>query len=91
MRSIFNLVKIHLNVDPEQSLPKAKWFVYSAVYPHSNGTGWYCMPEIDDAAWLHFPNEGEQNGYVNSAVHLDNANQRRIDPHIKTLRTIFDK
>lgn len=86
-----NLVKIHLDVDPEQSLPKAKWFVYSTVYSHPNGPGWYCMPEIDDAAWLHFPNEGEQNGYVSSAVHLDNANQRRIDPNIKTLCTIFDK
>lgn len=86
-----NFVKVHCAVDAAQAVPMAKWFEYSTVYSHPNGTGWYCMPEIGDAVRISFPNEWERTGYAISAVHLSQTNQRRIDPNIKTLCTIHDK
>lgn len=86
-----NFVKVHCAVDAAQATATAKWFEYSTVYSHPNGTGWYCMPEIGDAVRISFPNEWERTGYAVSAVHLDQPNRRRIDPNIKTLCTIHDK
>lgn len=86
-----NYVRIHCEVDERQEVLLAKWFEYSTVYSHPNGTGWYCMPEIGDAARVYFPNQWEREGYAISAVHLDNSGQRRINPDIKTLCTIHDK
>lgn len=84
-------VKVHCDIDQSQSLPKAKWFDYSTVYSHPVGTGWYCMPEVGDAVRIYFPNEWERTGYAISAAHLNNKSQRRIDPNVKSLCTIFNK
>lgn len=86
-----HFVKVHCDVDENQLLPYAKWFEYSTVYSHPNGTGWYCMPETGDAVRIYFPDEWERTGYAISAVHIDNPSQRRIDPNIKTLCTIYGK
>lgn len=86
-----HFVKVHCAVDEAQALPTAKWFPYSTVYSHPNGSGWYCMPEIGDAARIYFPNEWERSGCAMSAVHLDQPSQRRMDPNIKTLCTVHDK
>lgn len=86
-----NYIKIHCLVDAAQQLPMAKWFDYSTVYSHPDGTGWYCMPEVGDAVRLYFPNELERQGYAISSVHMGSAAQRRTDPNIKTLCTIYGK
>lgn len=86
-----DFVKVHCDADEAQPVGKAKWFPYSTVYSHPVGTGWYCMPEIGDAARIYFPSECEAAGYAVSAVHLNQCSQRRMDPNIKTLCTIHNK
>lgn len=86
-----DVVKVHADVDPKQPIDKAKWFPYSTVYSSPDGTGWYVMPEINDAVRIYCPNEDEKNAYVISSVHLDNPNQRRVNPDFKSMRTKWGK
>lgn len=54
------------------------WFPYATVYSTQDGTGWYCMPEIDDKVRLYFPTEKEQDAYAASAYHEGEAGLRSM-------------
>lgn len=49
-----NKLKLHLEIDQEQSIDTAYWFDYAAFY-----ATWYGMPEINDIVNLHFPTPDE--------------------------------
>lgn len=84
-------VKTWVDVDDDQPVESAKWFLFSTVYSSPDGTGWYAMPEINDAVRLYFPDEDERNAYIVSAVHSGPSNKRRKKPNIKSFCTIYEK
>lgn len=54
------------------------WFPYATVYSTQDGTGWYCMPEIDDKIRLYFPTENEKDAYAASAYHEGGTGLRNM-------------
>lgn len=63
-----NLVKIHLEIDDKQDNEKAYWFKYSTMSAATDGSGWYCMPEIGDSVRVYFPTKDEDQSFGVSAV-----------------------
>lgn len=89
-------VKVYIHEDGIQD--SVDWFNYSTVYSSPDGTGWYCMPENGDSVRLYFPTEKEENGYIISAVHVDdeirNSGQPdipRSNPDNKSLKSKYGK
>lgn len=62
-------VKISIAEDENQGSTGNRWFPFSTIYSSSDGTGWYCMPEIGDQIRLYLPSAQEENSYVCSAAH----------------------
>jgi len=77
---------VQIYVDDDVAQIEYIWFYYSSSYTSADGTGWYFMPEIEDALRLHFPTEHEEQSYAISYVHVTHGN--RTDPNIKFIRTI---
>ena len=48
-------VKVHFDIDEKQDIASAKFIPYSTMSASSDGSGWYCMPEIGDAVRVSFP------------------------------------
>lgn len=87
-----DVVKINLEIDGNQDAGTARWFPYSTVYSSSDGTGWYCMPEVGDAIRLYIPDNEEKNAYAISSVNLESSNsQKRSDPSEKNIGTKYGK
>lgn len=90
-------VQVKISCDVESVHKKPKCFLYSTVFSTADGTGWYCMPEINDRVRLYFPDEKEGNGYVISSVHEDvkqeNQYQKdsRTNPDNKSISTKYGK
>lgn len=74
------LVKIQL--DENAGNAGNRWFDFATVYSTSDGTGWYCMPEIGDEVRLLFPDKSEENAYVSSCIHIEN--ESRTNPSEKS-------
>ena len=86
------MVMIKLDIDNSNPKAGAMWFPYSTVYSSEDGSGWYFMPEKNDRVKLYFPDNKEENGYVESSANLEPKNQsRRKDPEIKSLSTKYGK
>ncbi|MBC2580544.1 phage baseplate assembly protein V [Clostridium sp. DJ247] len=81
-------VKVNLEIDGAQSSGEM-WFPYSTVYSSSDGSGWYCMPEIGDKVRLYFPDENEKNAFVASSVNVESS--QRSDPSVKSISTKYGK
>lgn len=62
-------VQIELTEDENKGQAQKYWFPYATVYSSPDGTGWYCMPEIEDKIRIYFPTEQENDAYVASAYH----------------------
>ena len=62
-------IKIHLDIDPVQSIENARFFPYSTPYSSKSGAGFYCMPELRDRSVLYFPNSLDHSAYAISSVH----------------------
>ena len=68
------------------------WYPYSTIYSSPDGSGWYCMPEINDKIRLHFPNRDEKNAYVISSYHLDSEDSNeRQNPDYKSIMNKYKK
>lgn len=78
-------VQIKLDEDENREQSAARWFPYATAYSSSDGSGWYCMPEIGDKVRLYFPNKREQEAYVVSTYHEEGAELRK-DPKCKFWR-----
>jgi hypothetical protein len=63
-----DLVNVHLEIDKEQNKEKAYWFKYSTMSATSDGSGWYCMPEVGDSVRIYFPTKDEDQAFGVSAV-----------------------
>ncbi|OOM76181.1 phage late control protein Gpd [Clostridium puniceum] len=91
-----DLVKIHLNIDECQEEEKAYWFKFSTMSASTDGSGWYCMPEIGDSVRAYFPTKDEDETFAVSAVsgYIQGAGEsedRMGNPDDKYLRTAHDK
>ena len=63
------------------------FFPYATIYATQNGSGWYCMPEKGDSVRLYFPNEHEDEAYVNSSVNEQSSNSSaRSNPDEKSIK-----
>lgn len=89
-----DVVKIALGIDSYSNTAKSntEWLPYSTVFSSSDGTGWYCMPEIGDAIRMYFPDNNEENVYVISSVNLESRDpSKRNNPDIKSISTKYGK
>lgn len=68
-------VKIQLNQTPVTEKEKLRWFGYSSPAASSDGSGWYCMPEIGEEIRLYCPTEDEKEAYVISAIRSSGENK----------------
>ena len=91
-----DLVKIHLEIDEYQDVETAYWFDFSTMSASTDGSGWYCMPEIGDSVRAYFPTKDEDESFAVSAVSgykqgAGEAEDRMGNPDNKYLRTVHDK
>lgn len=89
-------VQIHLDIDASQDTGSAYWFDFSTMSASSDGSGWYCMPEIGDSVRAYFPTKDEDQTFAISAVSgykqgAGEAEDRMGNPDNKYLRTKNDK
>ena len=89
-------VKVNLEIDEDQDLGAAYWFDFSTMSASSDGSGWYCMPEIGDSVRVYFPTKYEDEAFAVSAVSgykqgAGEAEDRMGNPDDKYLRTAHDK
>ena len=91
------LVQIHLDIDKVQDKGEAYWFKFSTMAASSDGSGWYCMPEVGDSVRVYFPTKDEDAAFAVSAVseYLFNGEDGKEDlmgnPDDKYLKTANDK
>ncbi|MCL6636847.1 MAG: sporulation protein YqfD [Alicyclobacillus sp.] len=87
-------VKVHLDIDKEQSIAKAWWFPYSTAYTAEGHSGWYCMPELNDYVRIYFPSHREEEAIAIGSVRKDSEIKEKNklgNPDIKYFRTAFGK
>lgn len=62
-------VQVHLvDIDSSYDVGGNWWFPYSTAYSSSDGSGWYCMPEIGDEVRVFFPSGNEGDAFAASSV-----------------------
>lgn len=74
-------VQVKMNDDENKGQSESRWFPYASIYSSSDGSGWYCMPEIGDKVRLYFPNSREQEAFIVSAYHEAGAELRQNPEH----------
>lgn len=71
--------------DENKNACGSKSFSYATVYSSPDGTGWYCMPEIDDIVRIYFPSSHEDEAYALHSVHTKSTNSsERVNPDYKS-------
>lgn len=64
-------VKVHFTeIDGGYDAGGTWWFPYSTTYSSSDGSGWYCMPEIGDMVRVFFPSNNEADAFAASSVNV---------------------
>lgn len=92
-----DVVQIHFDIDDKYSgKSDVYWFRFSTISASTDGSGWYYMPEVNDAVMAYFPTKDEDECFAISAVSkykqgLGEAQDRMGDPDNKYLRTPSDK
>lgn len=80
-----------LEIDQNHTERAAYWFPYSTLSASTDGSGWYCMPEIGDNVRIYFPSKQEKEAVALSAVSSYTAprdgKDRMADPDSRYLRT----
>ncbi len=61
-------VKIHLKIDDGYPCEDCYWFPVSTPSASSDGSGWYCMPEVGDQIRVYFPSRKTGDVIAVSAV-----------------------
>lgn len=86
-------VKVHMHeIDDSQDVGTAHWFPFSAMYASEDGSGWYCMPELEDDVRIEFPNSQDGEAFAVSSVskydpQTPDARQDRMgDPEVRYIR-----
>ncbi|WP_411680967.1 hypothetical protein [Clostridium thailandense] len=82
-------VKVHLQIDENQSSGEAYAFPYSTPYTAEGNTGMYCMPEMGDSVKVYFPTNKEEEGIVINSIRRSDGGLP--DPGVKMFRTSSGK
>ena len=62
-------VQVHLtDVDGSYDEGGNWWFPFSTAYSSEDGSGWYCMPEVNDEVRVFFPSGNEGEAFAASSV-----------------------
>lgn len=62
-------VSVFLNSVDKSYDSRGNWlFPYSTAYSSSDGSGWYCMPEVGDEVLVFFPSGNEEEAFAASSV-----------------------
>lgn len=61
-------MKIHLQIDDAYPGDDCYWFPFSTPSASSDGSGWYCMPEVGDRVRVYFPSKRTGDVIAISAV-----------------------
>lgn len=65
-------VQVHLvDIDQEYDADGDVWLPYSTAYSSSDGSGFYCMPAVDDMVRVFFPGSDEGKGFAASSVSVN--------------------
>ena len=71
--------------DENKSASGSRSFSYATVYSSPDGTGWYCMPEVDDIVRIYFPSNNENEAYAFHSVHTKSTDSNeRVNPDYKS-------
>lgn len=85
-------VKVHLDIDQEQSKEEAYPLPYFSRYTAEGHSGWHCLPEIGDNVRVYFPNARETGAIVINSIRQDSeTNEKIADPNIKYFGNTFGK
>lgn len=84
-------VQVAMAIDGNSRKRALYWLPYSTLSASSDGSGWYCMPEVGDDVRIYFPSKAESEAIALSAVSNYDAPQsgedRMSDPDNRYLRT----
>jgi len=81
-------IKLHLNIDESQDVGKAHFFRHTTMYTASGNSGLYCMPELGDTLYAHFPTKKEWEGVTQNSIRdKENGGDKISDPDTKYWRT----
>jgi len=75
------LVSVALD-DDENDNDGQSLLSYATIYSSPDGGSWYCMPEVGDRVMVKFPNDKDNDAYVQNAVHVG-AEGGRDNPKVK--------
>jgi hypothetical protein len=88
-----NKIQAAMEIDGAHIERTVHWFPYSTLSASPDGSGWYCMPEIDDDVRIYFPSKQEAEAIALSAVSNYDAPQggsdRMQDPNNRYFRTKY--
>ena len=88
-----NKIQAAMKIDGSHIERAVHWFPYSTLSASPDGSGWYCMPEIDDDVRIYFPSKQEAEAIALSAVSNYDAPQggsdRMQDPNNRYFRTKY--
>lgn len=85
-------VRIHLDIDADQTKNTASWFPYSSAYSSKDGAGFTCMPQEGDSIKLYFPTIRENEAIAMSSVRKGGATSlQSVDPSMKLWGTPHGK
>lgn len=63
---------MHLvDIDQEYDADGDVWLPYSTAYSSGDGSGFYCMPAVDDMVRVFFPGSDEGKGFAASSVSVN--------------------
>lgn len=85
-------VQVAMEIDKTSGNPALYWFPYSTISASTDGSGWYCMPEIGDSVRVYFPSKYEREAVALSAVSsyaapAGGGEDRMQDPNSRYLKT----
>lgn len=84
-------IKAALEIDGKRKKRALYKFPYSTFSASSDGSGWYCMPEVGDDVRIYFPSKQESEAIALSAVSSYSVpregEDRMSDPNSRYLRT----
>lgn len=86
-------VRVHITDVDEEWDDGATWFFpYTTIYSSPDGSGWYCMPEVEDNVRIYFRNNKEAEAAAASSVNMTPSKRgSRSDPDSKIISTVHGK
>ena len=81
-------MKIHLQIDDAYPGDDCYWFPFSTPSASSDGSGWYCMPEVGDRVRVYFPSKRTGDVIAISAVNDRLAEEEAPKDWVKELSLI---